>query len=184
MSKQWQWTGRYIVVIIIAVVLATVLGSMGLFETTTLGKKLTAANIVQFLGYGAALGVFWLLGQRASLTFRSDGGRWEFLQHLILPLVTLIVVASAHGVFLIMLRRMLDAGQRNLYNWLFIVGIIASAAWFVAALFKHSSPLTEAVTSAAQRVNEATDKTACGQCGSATKPGQKFCDECGHALTG
>lgn len=181
MNKEWQWLVQYIAVIVLAVVLAAALGSMDLFEQTTLGKKLTAANIVQFLGYGAALAVFWLVGRRTTVTLHSHGGRWSFLQHLVLPLVTLLVVAGAHSVILIVLKRAMDASQRNLYNWFFIAGIIASAAWLVAALFKQSSPLTEAVTNSVQRADAVATAT-CPQCGTQTTSQARFCSSCGHAI--
>jgi amino acid permease len=183
MNENWQWVGRYVAVILIAVILAASLGSMNLFESTKLGTKLTAAHIVQFLGFGAGLAVFWLLGQRASIEFRKQGGKWEFLRHIVLPLVTLIVVASAHGVILLVLRTLMDAEQRNLYNWLFIGGIIAAAAWLVVALFNQSSSLTQAVTSAAQR-SEPGSAAACPHCGARTEAGAHFCSRCGGSLGG
>lgn len=182
MLTTWQWTGRYVAVIIVAVVLAMALGSMDLFESTTLGKKITAANIVEVLGYGTALAVLWRLGQRAALTFREQDNRWSFVQYIVPPLVTLIVVASAHGVVLILLRGLMDAEQKNLYNWLFIIGIVASAAWLLAALFRQSSPLSEAVSSAAQRISPAMNQSSCSNCGAPTEAEAKFCSECGQPL--
>ena len=180
MNENWNWVGRYVSVIVIAVILASVLGSMDLFETTTvMAKKLSAANIVKFLGYGAALVVLWLLAQRAVVVLRAQGGPWGFLQHLLLPVATLIVVASAHSVILLLVRRMLDASARNLYNWLFIAGIIAAAAWLVMALFNQSSSLTEAFTSAATRLGNETKARQCPKCSAGIQPGAKFCADCG-----
>ncbi len=182
MTDNWNWVGRYVAVIVLALILAAALGSMDLFVTTAvMGKKLSAANIVKFLGYGAALTVLWLLGQRAALVLRQRGGRWSFLQHLTLPVVTLIVVACAHSVVLLVLKPLMDPALRNIYNWVFIAGIIASAAWLVMALFNQSSTLTEALTSAAQRIGSGKAH-ACSQCGAGTERGAKFCGKCGAAI--
>ncbi len=183
MNENWQWVVRYAAVILIAVVLAAVLGSMGLFETTTVGRKLSAANIVRFLGYGGALAVFWLLGRRAVDTLAAQGGRWSFLGTLILPFVTLIVVALAHNVGLLVLRPFFDADLRNLYNWLFIAGIVGSAGWLIVALFNQSNTLTTAVTSAARREEPSWQKT-CASCGTQAAPGAKFCAQCGAPIPG
>ncbi|HZP91492.1 MAG TPA: zinc ribbon domain-containing protein [Burkholderiales bacterium] len=183
MSENWNWVGRYVSVIVIAGVLAAALGSMELFQATTiLNKKLSAAHIVRFLGYGAALAVLWLLAQRAALALGRQGGRWSFLRHLVLPLAMLIVVASAHSVILLVLRPMMDTALRNTYNWLFIAGIIAAAAWLIIALFNQSSPLAEAFTSAAQRLGSGGKSRVCTQCGTRAEPSAKFCSACGAKL--
>lgn len=183
MSENWNWVGRYVAVIVMAVILAAALGGMELFQATTvMDKKLSAAHIVRFLGYGGSLAVLWLLGQRAALAFGRQGGRWAFLQHLVLPLATLIVVASAHSVILLVLRPLMNAELRNAYNWLFIAGIIAAAAWLVMALFTQSSPLTEAFTSAAQRLGSGGKFRVCAQCGARADASAKFCGACGTKL--
>lgn len=185
MTDNWSWLGRYVAVIVLAVILAAALGSMDLFQTTVvMGKKLSAAHIVKFLGYGAALTVLWLLGQRSALVLRQQGGRWGFLQHLVLPVVSLIVVASAHGVILLVLRPLMDASLRDMYNWVFIAGIIATCAWLIMALFNQSSSLTEVLTSATQRLGSAGKIQTCNQCGTQTQSGTKFCGQCGAKLEG
>ena len=182
MNENWAWIGRYVAVIIIALVLAAAFGSMDLFKTTTvIGKKLTAAHIVKFLGYGTALAVLWFLSQRASLVLQRQGGRWSFGQYLLVPLVTLVVVASAHSVLLLVLGPLLDLGLRNLYNWLFIIGIIAAAAWVVIALFNQSSSLTEVVASMAKQAGSA-GRVSCQKCGAPARAGAKFCSQCGARL--
>lgn len=183
MNESWNWIARYVAVIVIAVILASVLGSMELFVTTTvMAKKLSAAHIVKFLGYSAALVILWLLAQRVALVLRAQGGPWAFLQHLLLPVATLIVVACAHSVILLVLQRMLDASARNVYNWLFIAGIIAAAAWLVMALFNQSSSLTEAFTSAATRLGNAANARRCAKCGTENQQNAKFCVDCGAKL--
>lgn len=185
MTDKWSWTARYVAVIAIALILAAALGSMDLFKTTTLfGKKLSAAHLVKFLGYGAALAVFWLLGQRATVELARGGGRWGFMQHLVLPAVSLIVIASAHAVLLLVLGPFMDAALRNIYNWLFIAAIIGAAGWLIAALFNQSSSLTEAFTASTAQWREAGKRAACPQCGAAVQAGARYCGQCGAKQAG
>jgi len=148
----WNWVGRYIAVIVIALILAAAIGSMELFiRTSVFGGKLNAAHLVRFLGYGAALAAFWMLGQRSTIAVQQHGGRWSFMQHLILPVVSLIVVSVAYTVALLILSPMMNAALHNIYNWVFIIAILACAVWVVMAVLGQSASLTSALTSAAGR---------------------------------
>jgi serine/threonine-protein kinase len=151
-NEGWNWVGRYIAVIVIALILAAAIGSMELFiKTSVFGGKLNAAHLVRFLGYGAALAAFWMLGQRSTIALQQHGGRWSFMQHLILPVVSLVVVSIAYTVALLILSPMMNAALHNIYNWVFIVAIISCAVWVVMAVLGQSASLTSALTSAAGR---------------------------------
>ena len=66
-GRRWAWTVRYIVVIVLAIALGAAFGSMDLFKTTKFGKSgLNAARIAEFLSYGGALFIFWMLAQNAA----------------------------------------------------------------------------------------------------------------------
>ena len=141
MSERWTWVVRYGVVIILALILAAVLGEMELFKTTRLGKTFNAARIAQFLGYGGALLVFWLLAQRAAATIPAQDERWKLVRSILVPLATLIVVACSHSVLLLVLGPVMNKAWLPAYNWTFIAAIILSAAWLVGALFTGSASL-------------------------------------------
>lgn len=142
MNERWSWLLRYVVVIVLALVLAAALGEMDLFKTTRFGKTgLNASRVVQFLGFGGALLVFWLLAQRAEALIPSQDERWRLLKSILLPVATLIVVACAHSVLLLILGPLMSKAWLPAYNWAFIAGIILSAVWLVAALFTGSSSL-------------------------------------------
>lgn len=178
-KRDWAWISRYLLVIVIALLLAGVIGEFSLFKQTTLGTpRLTASALVQFMGYGGALLLFWLLGQRASSQFRNGGGRPAFLSFIIVPLVTLIVVAGAYTVLLQILRPFLDPGLRNVYNWIFVLGITVSALWLAVALFHHSEPLVDLIRSEGSGPSPA-DAAKCRFCGAALVPGARFCPACG-----
>lgn len=133
---------RYALVIAVAVILAAALGEMELFKTTRFGRSgLNAARVAQFFGYGGALLVFWLLARRAAPLMPEGEGPWGVLRNALVPLVTLIVVACAQAVILLVLMPFLSNALRGVYNWTAIAAIILCAAWLLWALFTGSSSL-------------------------------------------
>lgn len=179
----WSWMSRYLAVIVVALILAAAIGSMELFEKTTIiGGKLSAAHLVRFLGYGTALAAFWMLGRRSTIALQQHGGRWSFLQHLILPVVTLIVVAVAYSVVLLLLKPMMAASLNNIYNWVFVIAIIACAVWVVMAVLGQSTSLTAAFTSAAEQLGTSSRSKSCPACGASCGETEKFCKQCGKEL--
>jgi len=145
-SATWNWGIRYVAMIVVVLLLATILGSMDLFSKTTIAKKtLTATNLVHFIGYSAALAAFWMLGQHLAGVCRQFGGRWAFLQHLILPTITLVVISASYYVTLSVLRHFMDGSLRGVHKWIFITAIIACSIWLVAAVLGQSNSLTEAL---------------------------------------
>jgi hypothetical protein len=147
----WNWVGRYIAVIVAALVLAAVIGEMPLFGKTFLvSGKLSAAHLVRFLGYGTALVVFWILGQRLTI-FLQQGSRWSASKNLILPIVTLIVVSSLYTVMLLVLRPLMDGTLQKIYDWVFVLAILVCAIWFILALLGKADAMTDALTGTAQK---------------------------------
>jgi len=137
-NERWSWLARYAIVLVVALVLGAALGAMDLFkETRVINRGLTASHLVRFLGYGGALTVLWLAAYRATSLFREHGERWRVLTAMLLPLATLVVVGSGHGVLLLVLDPLMDRTLHQIYDWLFIVGIIGSAAWLLVALFNE-----------------------------------------------
>lgn len=150
-NADWMWVIRYLVVIALSLILAAALGNMSLFERTHLGRHMTAAHIVEFLGFGAALVLVWLLAQRATVTVRQQGGKALAVQHLILPLTSLVVAALANQVVLLLIRPYLGVTSISVINWLFIIVIVACAAWLVMAVFDKAAPITDMLTGVKER---------------------------------
>lgn len=144
-GNDWSWMVRYVVVIALASILAAALGHMDLFMKTAVGK-LSAAHVVEFLGYGAALVLTWLLGRQATITVQKQGGKLLSMQHLILPVVTLIIVSLAYTVILLLLKPFLDTTLLGIYNWLFIALILVCAGWLVMAVLDKSAQVTDMLT--------------------------------------
>jgi hypothetical protein len=143
---EWAWVGRYVAVIVVSLALAGALGHMDLFEKTHLGKQLSAAHIVEFLGFGAALVLTWLLAQRATVVVRSQGGKTQAIVHLILPVATLVVVALAYSVVLLLIKPFLGTLLMTVINWTFIVLLLACAGWLVMAVLDKAAPMTDLLT--------------------------------------
>lgn len=140
MSERWTWIVRYVIVILLAVILAAVMGDIALFKTTKFGKSgLNAARIVQFLGYSGALAVFWLLAQRAAMLIDAKDPGWSTLKPIVVPVATLVVVACGQAVALLVLGPLMGKAGLEVYNWIAILAIVVSAGWLLAAVFMGSS---------------------------------------------
>lgn len=144
------WLIRYILVIVVALILAAAIGELDLFKTAAIGApklKLTAARLAQFLGYGAALALLWMLAQRAAQELRSQGGWKRPAAYLVVPLATLIVIPAAHQILLLVFGGIVGPSLRKIYDWIFILGTTATAVWLAVALFQHLEPLLEELRS-------------------------------------
>ena len=171
--KQWGWVIQYGVAMLLAVLLGAILGSFPLFHQTALGEtKLKASHLVEFIGYGGALLMFWLLARRLAAHI-PQGTPVSILRHVIVPLATLIVTSAGYQVLLLIGAPFLGKTGKTIYNWLFVIGIGGSALWLVAAWFRHSESLTD--------TSETSSR--CPECGASIAVGVKFCNACGHTVS-
>lgn len=143
---KWAWIGRYLAVIAISLGLAAILGHTELFQKTTLGHKLTAAHLVEFLGFGVALVMLWLVGREATIVLQKQKGTPLVVQHLILPLVSLCVVALAYSVVVLLLKPFMSVAVAKALSWIFILLILACSGWLIMAVFNQSTPFTALLT--------------------------------------
>jgi hypothetical protein len=150
MNKNWFWIGKYVIVIVAALILGAVLGNLQLFKNATLGTpKLTAGALSEFIAHGGALALLWLLGDRLARQFRQVGGGLANMSTTVLALVTLIVVASAYVVLLHFITPFLARDVKPFLDWTFIVGILAAAIWLVWALYNDAEAIFQAIGKAA-----------------------------------
>lgn len=146
MKEEWILVGRYVSVIITALLLGLILGQMDLFQkTAVVTGKLSASHVVRFLAWGGALVVFWMTVRQVTVIFANMGGRWAELTHVILPVGALTILATAYGVLLLILGPVMGPSLRTAYNWLFILAILGASGWLLVAMFNRSSALTEAI---------------------------------------
>ncbi len=144
MSKTWIWIGKYVFVIVAALVLGLVLGSLGMFRGATLGSpRLTAAVLARFIGFGGAIAFFWLLGRRLSDRLRAGGGGPAMLAKPVLAVTTLVAIPCAYGVLMELFGPLLPRGVAVAVDWAFIVGTIGSAVWLVWELFVNADAVLQ-----------------------------------------
>lgn len=146
MNNNAAWWIRYLLVIVVTLILGAALGELAFFQKTSIAAlKLTAANLVRFLGYGSALLLLWLLSQRAAQELDKQGGWRLQASRFVLPLATVVIVPATHPVLLLLLGGLLGAELRKIYDWLFILGTLAAAIWLVLSLYQHLEPLLESL---------------------------------------
>jgi ABC-type dipeptide/oligopeptide/nickel transport system permease component len=95
--KAKQWMMEYGVAMMLAILLAVVLGHLPLFRDTAVGK-LHASDVVQFIGYGTGIILAWFGARQLAADPPEE---WQWLvayRSLILPVTTLILVGLAYHV--------------------------------------------------------------------------------------
>lgn len=148
MNKNWIWIFKYVIVIVAALVLGMVLGSLPVFKGATLGSpNLTAASLSQFIAQGGALALLWMLGQRTASQFSTMSGAVRKLSMMVLALTTLIVVASAYAVLMHFITPFLSKDVKPFIDWAFILAILGAAIWLIYALYTDAEAIIEAITS-------------------------------------
>jgi hypothetical protein len=137
--KARRWMMEYGVAMILAVLCALILGHLPLFREATVGK-LHASDLVQFLGYGGAIVLAWFGARQLAGEPPED---WKWLvpyRALILPMTTLVIVGLAYEVLLYACEPFLGKGGKDVYNWVFVLGLIACCAWLIVTWVQKCAP--------------------------------------------
>ncbi len=141
-----KWMMEYGVAMILAVLCAVILGHLSLFREATIGK-LHASDLVQFIGYGGAMVLAWF-GARQLAAEPPDDWKWLMpYRGLILPVATLAMVGLAYGVVLYACEPFLNKSGKEIYNWMFVVGIVAACAWLIVTWVQKCAPQVAAMES-------------------------------------
>lgn len=144
--KARKWMMEYGVAMILAVLCAVILGHLPLFREATMGK-LHASDLVQFFGYGGAMVLAWL-GARQLAADPPDDWKWMMpYRALVLPVATLGMVGLAYGVLLYACEPFLGKSGKEIYNWIFVSGIIGSCAWLILTWVQKCAPQVAAMDS-------------------------------------
>ena len=141
-----KWMMQYGMAMVLTSVFAVVLGHIPLFRETTIGK-VHASDLVQCIGYGGALVIAWF-GARQLAAEPPDDWKWlmPYLA-LILPVTALVIVAISYGVLLYVCDPFLNKSGKAIYNWIFIVAIVASSVWLILSWVQQCAPLVAALNS-------------------------------------
>ncbi len=134
-----RWLMQYGVAVALAALFAAIFGQVPLFRETTIGE-FRASNLVQFIGYGAAL-VTILMGARQIASDQSDDWTWLGpFRKMVLPASTLVVLALAYKVLLLMLGPFLGNAGKPVYNWAFVIGIVTASGWVIVTWVQKCAP--------------------------------------------
>ena len=183
--RTWAWVVQYIIAMVLALALGAILGSIQLFKKVSVGTTgLTASDVVQFLGYGGAVLLLWMLTRAAARQISEDGKGLSFVRHVIGPLGTLIALSVGYQVLLLLVRPFLGKTGTTVYNWIFVLGILGAALWLVWAGYRSSVSLMEAFAGLRQSAATVSPKSplTCPHCGATIGAGMKFCSQCGQSL--
>jgi hypothetical protein len=137
---------EYGVAMMMALLLAMILGQISLFRETSIGK-LRASDLVQFVGYGGSLVIGWLGARELA---RNPPTEWKWMipfQGVVVPIATLLSIAMAYGVLLFALDPFLGKFSKSVYNWVFIVAIVADSVWLILSWVWKCAPLVAAIES-------------------------------------
>ena len=137
-----NWMMKYGVAMILAALLAAIMGQIPLFRGTVVGK-LHASDLVQFIGYSGALAMAWMGACRLA---QQPPDEWKWIrpfQGIIQPLAALLIITICYMVLLLPLAPFLKKTGKAVYNWFFISTIIASSAWLIVNWVKKCAPLVE-----------------------------------------
>jgi threonine/homoserine/homoserine lactone efflux protein len=138
----WGWTGKYVLVIIVALLLGVALGNLALFQSATFGNpKHTAGLLVQFISHMGALALLWTLGWRAAEQMRESGQRRTTVAMIILAFITLVITAVSYVVLSNFINPFIAKDMKEVVSWVFIFGVLAAATWFILALFSGAEDL-------------------------------------------
>ena len=141
-----RWMMEYGVALVLAFLFAMILGQVSLFRESSLGK-LRASDLVQFVGYSGSVVIGWL-GARALA--RNPPVEWKWMvpfQGLVVPCATLLAITIAYGVLLFALDPFLGKVGKAIYNWVFIVAIVADSIWLIYSWVWKCAPLVAAMES-------------------------------------
>lgn len=137
---------EYGVALVLAFLIAMILGQVSLFRETSVGK-LRASDLVQFVGYSGSLVIGWLGARELA---RNPPAEWKWMvpfQGLIVPLATLLAIALAYGVLLFALEPFLGKFGKTIYNWVFIMAIVVDSIWLILSWVWKCAPLVAAMDS-------------------------------------
>jgi len=144
--KARSWLMEYGVGMVFAVLCAVVLGHLPLFREATIGK-MHAADLAQFIGFGGAMVLAWFGARQLAAEPPED---WKWLvpyRAMILPVATLAMVGLAYEVLLYACDPFLSKSAKEIYNWIFVVGILAACVWVVMTWMQKCAPQVAAMES-------------------------------------
>lgn len=147
-SKTRAWLVQYGSTVLLLLLLGSTAATIPLFTDTALaGTKLAASNLVEFIGYGGALLIVWLMGRKAWEQLVRNGSGFAFLRPLGAPCTVLLGVSASYKILLTLVGPFLEKSDRLAYNWIFVFLILTTTLWLIHTWFHKSAPLLDSLDS-------------------------------------
>ena len=130
---------EYGVAMTLALLCAMILGHLPLFREASIGK-LHASDLVQFIGYGGAIIFAWFGARQLAQEPPED---WKWLvpyRALVLPVTTLLMMGLAYKVLLYACEPFLGKAGKEVYSWVFVVGLIVCCIWLIVTWLQKCAP--------------------------------------------
>jgi hypothetical protein len=99
------------------------------------------------VGYSGSVVIGWLGARELA---RNPPVEWKWMvpfQGLVLPCATLLATIIAYGVLLFTLDPFPGKAGKAIYDWVFIVAIVADSIWLILSWVWKCAPLVEAMES-------------------------------------
>lgn len=145
-GKPWLWFVQYGITVLLLLMLGSTASSIPLFKEAALADtKLTASNLVAFIGYGGALLMGWLMGRNAVMQLVRNGSGLAFLRPLGAPFNALLGLSASYKLLLTLVGPSLAKADRLAYNWIFVFLILAATLWLIRTWFLKSAPLLDSL---------------------------------------
>ncbi len=146
-SASWGWVSHYLFVVLLVLLLGGVLGNLAPVKQVTVGAfGLTGTQAVRLLSVGVSLLLFWFLVHRVSDHLADNGRGATFLRAILRPLATFLVLVIGNKVLQNNAAPLLDQFGPHLYQWGFVGGLGATAAWLTLQWVRHLDGLKRSLT--------------------------------------
>jgi transcriptional regulator with XRE-family HTH domain len=185
-GKMWVWMVQYGMTVLLLLLLGSTAANIPLFkETVLIDAKLDVSHLVEFLGYGGALTMIWLMSRKAGILLDRDRSGLAFLRPMVVPLTALLVTSGSYKIALVLMNPFLSKADRLAYDWTCIVLILVSTLWVILTWFFRSAPMLESLeaTGRGKQPGRGSVPSHCPHCGTSVPDGMKFCGRCGIANT-
>lgn len=183
-GKLWVWMVQYGMTVLLLLLLGSTAANIPLFKDTVLiDAKLDVSHLVEFLGYGGALTMIWLMSRKAGILLDRDRSGLAFLRPMVAPLTALLVTSGSYKIALVLMNPFLSKAERLAYDWTCIVLILVSTLWVILTWFFRSAPMLESLDAAGRGKHPVRGSVSsrCPHCGTSVPTGMKFCGWCGIA---
>ena len=179
--EEWMWTIRNAIVVLAALVLASILSGAQVFREAALGSGgFNAGEAVRLLGFAIALTLIWTSAWRAAAQILASDPVSRLLREGLPAFATLLILPGVNGL----IHPFLSEKAVTIVSWMFVMLLLATAVWLGVVLHDNAEALVLGAVAVKRRISEAAERRAhaCQKCGGSNSAEAKFCTSCGMSL--